>query len=64
MSRYAELSAEMKRLGERANEDVQHLDASHPLQRVAALERVVLGLMWLNAQMLKELAKRDGVDVA
>lgn len=64
MSRYAELVAELKKLGEHANEDAQHIDPSHALQRVAALERTVLGLMWLNAQTLKELAKRDGVDVA
>lgn len=64
MSRYAELVAELRKLGELANEDAEHIDPPHALQRVAALERTVRGLMWLNAQMLKEMARRDGVDVA
>ena len=64
MSRYAELVDELKKLGELANEDAERTDPSHALQRVAVLERVVRVLMWLSAQTLKELAKRDGVDVA
>ena len=64
MSRYAELVSELKKLGNLATEDAQDIDPSHALQRVACLERIVAGLMWLNGQMLKELAKRDGVDVA
>jgi hypothetical protein len=64
MSRYVELVGELKKLSEEAKEEAHQIDPSHALQRVAALEHIVLGLVCLNAQTLKELAKRDGVDVA
>jgi hypothetical protein len=63
MSRYVELVGELKKLSEEAKEEAQWIDPSHALQRVAALEHIVLGLVWLSAQTLKELAKRDGIDV-
>jgi hypothetical protein len=64
MSKYVELVGELKKLSEEADEEAQRIDPFHALQRVVALEHIVLGLVWLNAQTLKELAKRDGTDVA
>jgi hypothetical protein len=64
VSRYAALIDEMRKIGREATDEGERIDPSHALQRVAVLERVVAGQMWLIAQILKELAKRDGVDVA
>ena len=60
MSRYADLFAYLRKIARET--DDEHVDPSHALQRVAVLERLVSGLIWLNAQTLKELAKRDGVE--
>lgn len=55
VTRYAELSAELKKLCEQANEMNYSVDPTHALDRVVALEKLVASLIWLNAQMLKQL---------
>lgn len=60
MNRYSEPIQELKKIGYEADADAERIDPSHSLQRVARLEQVVNGLMWLNAQMPKELERRDG----
>lgn len=59
-SKYSELLEELRKIGHEAQADAERIDPSNSLHRVARLEHVANGLMWINAQMLKELERRDG----
>jgi hypothetical protein len=62
-SRFSQLADEMRKIAREHDEQAAVLDPSHALQQCARIDGVVRGLLWLNFQMLKELAKRDGIEV-
>jgi hypothetical protein len=61
--RFAFLAGELRKIAREHDEQTAVLDPSHALQQCARIDGVVRGLLWLNFQMLKELANRDGKDV-
>lgn len=61
--RFYELARELVKIVDEAQEDAQQIDATNIFHRLEHGESMISALIWLNAQLLKELAARDGFDV-
>ena len=62
-SRYVVLAYELRKLTAEHDEKAADLDPLHALQQCARIDGLVRGLLWLNFQLLRELARRDGQDL-
>jgi hypothetical protein len=64
MSRFWELLTETRRVAKEADDMSTRIDPYHALERCKRLENMIDGILWLHGQTLKELARRDGIDVS
>lgn len=62
MSRFWDLASDLTKIVNEYNDMEREMHMGNPLHRCRRLEEIVGGLFWLNAQILKELATRDGAD--
>lgn len=63
-NRYEQLADELTQIVNDYNEMGENMHTGNPLHRARRLEETVGALFWLNAQLIMELAKRDGIDLS